>query len=193
MRHISTLTRCITARCVVKRRSCWHLLLRLYNVSAKLIANERNQGSEIKLALAIQIVCDMKCALICPRHLQMNCLRECWDKIAWVPDLASTVFAEICTTEKQSKRVSNSLAWCVSLIRCWGSVHQKNWMPFVANNELYLIFTIEAHHVQRLFWTLSLEFQEVEKMKPGKLYPKINKNQQFEGNGPFSSRWLWYL
>lgn len=28
-----------------------------------------------------------------------------------------------------------------------GSVHQKNWMPFVANDELYLIFTIEARTV----------------------------------------------
>ncbi|CAK9025250.1 unnamed protein product [Durusdinium trenchii] len=31
-----------------------------------------------------------------------------------------------------------------------GSVHQKNWMPFVANDELYLIFTIEPLRVIRV-------------------------------------------
>eukprot|EP00434_Breviolum_minutum_P026461 symbB.v1.2.023395.t1/scaffold2138.1/size88104/7 len=31
-----------------------------------------------------------------------------------------------------------------------GSVHQKNWMPFVANNELYLIFTIEPLRVMHV-------------------------------------------
>lgn len=31
-----------------------------------------------------------------------------------------------------------------------GSVHQKNWMPFVKDDELYLIFTIEPLRVMRV-------------------------------------------